>query len=71
MLTWSAIFLSIVVVGLSIVQDWLVYKHRGRSQPDDARDPNPPVITGPQDAGAQRTLDLSHQEKSDKRIQKE
>jgi len=42
-----------------ILKDWLVYKHRGRARPDDPNDENPPVVTGPEDALAQRLIDLS------------
>jgi len=44
----------LVIVALHIVKDWLVYKHRGRVQPDG---PDSKVITGPEDATAQRQID--------------
>ena len=49
---------AVVVLGLGILKDWLTYKQRGRTQPDNPKDENPPVVTGPQDASAQRVLDL-------------
>lgn len=52
------IIIALFLIGLQIAQDWLVYKMRGRAQPDDPQDENPPVITGPQDARAQRYLDI-------------
>jgi hypothetical protein len=59
------IFLTIVAVFvLQIIYDWLVYKHRGRTLPDDPNDPNPPVVTGPEDARAQRLVDLAKKDKN-------
>ncbi len=54
----------VVITGLVIIKDWLFYKHRGRVQPDDPSDENPPVITGPSDALSQRLVDLCSKEKS-------
>ena len=52
----------VVVTGMAIMRDWLIYKHRGRTIPDDPNDKNPPVVTGPQDASAQRVIDLLEKE---------
>lgn len=51
------------VVILQLVKDWIIYKHRGRAKLDDPNQDNPPVVTGPQDALAQRLIDLSKKEK--------
>lgn len=56
----------IVIIGLEILRDWLIYKHRGKVQPDDPKDENPPVITGPSDAHAQKLIDQYNKEKSKK-----
>ena len=50
MLTFIIVFL--VLTGLAIMKDWLIYKHRGRARPDNPNEENPPVITGPEDASA-------------------
>lgn len=55
------IIIFLVVVGMEITRDWLVYKHRGRAKPDDQNQENPPVITGPEDASAQRLIDLAQE----------
>ena len=46
------------IITMSILLDWLIYKHRGRAQPDDPNDKNLPVITSVEDARAQRLADL-------------
>lgn len=56
---------ALLIVGMVIARDWLIYKHRGRAQPDDPQDQNPPIVTGPEDARAQRLMDLYQQKKSD------
>lgn len=53
-----------VTIFLLLLQDWLVLENRGRVQPDNADDTNPPVITGPEDASAQRLADLYTKKKS-------
>lgn len=58
------LFMAVFITGLLISRDWLIYKHRGQAQPDDPTDPNPPVVTGPEDARAQRLLDLSRKKSS-------
>jgi len=56
---FTFLIVGVVVIGMLILKDWLVYKHRGRARPDDPNDENPPVVTGPEDALAQRLIDLS------------
>ncbi len=50
-------------LALVILHDWLVYKLRGRVKPDSPDDTNSSVITGPEDANAQRLGDLYTQDK--------
>ena len=51
-----------LLISLLIIRDWYSYKLRGRVSPDDPEDENPPVITGPGDAHAQRLIDLYKQD---------
>jgi hypothetical protein len=60
------ITMLVILTGLSILQDWFIYKFRGRVQPDDPADENPPIITGPEDAGAQRLIELYVKKQKDK-----
>lgn len=46
---------SVAYLGLEIAKDWLLYKGRGKAQQNN---PNDPPITGPEDASAQRLIDL-------------
>lgn len=50
------LFCGLLVLG-SILKDWLIYKHHGRAKPNHPDETNPPVITGPADAIAQRQID--------------
>ena len=63
---WFLIIGFAAIIGLQLVRDRLIYKHRGRAQPDDPKDENSPVITGPEDALAQRLADLYKKERRDK-----
>jgi hypothetical protein len=47
---------SILLLAL-IAKDWLLYKGRGRVQPDNPNEPDGPIITGPGDAINQRIID--------------
>lgn len=49
---------GLVIILLLIFQDWLTFKMRGRANLNSSHDENPPVITGPEDATAQRLADL-------------
>lgn len=58
------IVLGLVVFVLSFLKDWLIYKHRGRAQPD-ANDENETVIANPEDAISHRVIDLGKLNSSD------
>ncbi len=49
----------IIVLALLITHDWLLYRLRGKAEPDSPDQENPPVITGAQDAMSQWQVDLS------------
>lgn len=53
-----------VIIGLDLWFDSMLYRHRGAAQPDDPSDKNPPVITGRDDARAQRLIDLINKKQS-------
>lgn len=60
------VFIGIVLfICAQVALDWLLYKGRGRVQPDDPNE-NSPVITGPADALAQRLIDLIKVKKNEK-----
>lgn len=54
-LIMSLIIGALFLILLSIIYDWLLFKLRGRCQPDEE---NSPVITDAKDAGVQRYIDL-------------
>jgi hypothetical protein len=55
------------VTWLVILKDYLFYKHKGRAFPDEPSDENPLVVTGQEDARAQRLADLYMKDHSEKK----
>jgi hypothetical protein len=54
-----SIITIVLVLAMVFTYDWLLYKNRGRAQPDSPEDSNPQVIRTEEDAIANRIIDLS------------
>lgn len=52
----------VLLVAAHLFVDSQQFFHRGFAKPDNPDDPNPPLISGPADAQAQRVIDLSQKE---------
>jgi hypothetical protein len=59
---------GLLIVGMLILKDWLLYKSRGHAQPDQETGENYPVITGVKDALSYRQIDWAKSPKTSKKV---